>query len=104
MSILINKDMCKGCNKCVNICPGSLIKKDSIGKSYIKYPERCWGCSSCLKECEYSAIKFYLGADIGGAGTKIFVKDNKDLLEWFFEKEDGSIETIKIFKKEANNY
>ena len=70
MSIAIKKEKCAGCRKCTSVCPGSLIKTDEDGKAYIKYPRDCWGCASCLKECKFGAIEFYLGADIGGIGSK----------------------------------
>ena len=33
MSIQINKLKCVGCGKCVEACPGNLIKKDTDGKA-----------------------------------------------------------------------
>ena len=38
MSIIIDKDKCRKCGKCTEVCPGSLIKKDEDGKAFIKYP------------------------------------------------------------------
>ena len=35
MSIQINKLKCVGCGKCVEACPGNLIKKDTDGKAFI---------------------------------------------------------------------
>ena len=43
MSIRINKNKCVGCKRCLDVCPGSLIKTDETGKAYIKYPKDCWG-------------------------------------------------------------
>ena len=37
MSIQINKLKCVGCGKCVEACPGNLIKKDTDGKAFIKH-------------------------------------------------------------------
>lgn len=51
MSIQINKLKCVGCGKCVEACPGNLIKKDTDRKAFIKHVKDCWGCTSCLKEC-----------------------------------------------------
>ena len=70
MSIAINADLCKGCKACMAVCPGSLIKETTEGKAYMKYPKDCWGCASCVKECHFGAITFFLGADIGGMGSK----------------------------------
>lgn len=70
MSIVINKELCKNCGKCANVCPGSLIKRDEDGQIFMKYPKDCWGCSSCIKECAFDAISLYLGADIGGGKVR----------------------------------
>ena len=64
MSIQINKLKCVGCGKCVEACPGNLIKKDTDRKAFIKHVKDCWGCTSCLKECRFEAINFFLGADV----------------------------------------
>ena len=82
MSIQINKLKCVGCGKCVEACPGNLIKKDTDGKAFIKHVKDCWGCTSCLKECRFEAINFFLGADVGGKHS--FVQT-----EWKHQYMDG---------------
>ena len=104
MSIVINKELCKNCGKCANVCPGSLIKRDENGQIFMKYPKDCWGCASCIKECHFGAIGFFLGADIGGRGSVMTVKSGPDTLTWNIEKRDGQTEQIIINKKEANKY
>ena len=104
MSIAIDKVKCRGCGKCTEVCPGSLIKKDADGKAYIRYPRDCWGCCSCIKECHFDAIGLYLGADIGGMGSLMTVKSTPDTLTWDIKKRDGSKEEILINKKESNKY
>lgn len=104
MSILINKDLCRSCGKCKEVCPGNLIKLDENRKAYIKYPKDCWGCTACLKECQFSAIRFYLGADIGGMGSKLYTKKQGDIINWIIEKYDGTIQTVQVNSKEANKY
>ena len=84
MSIQINKLKCVGCGKCVEACPGNLIKKDTDGKAFIKHVKDCWGCTSCLKECRFEAINFFLGADVGGKGSTLFVQT-----EWKYQYMDG---------------
>ena len=56
MSIQINKLKCVGCGKCVEACPGNLIKKDTDGKAFIKHVKDCWGCTSCLKAVSYTHL------------------------------------------------
>ena len=104
MSIAIDKQKCIGCGRCRNVCPGSLIKLDSDNRAYIKYPKDCWGCTSCIKECPAYAISFYLGADIGGMGSKMTVSTQGDLLNWKIDKTDGTTEVITVNKKDSNKY
>ena len=88
----------------MDVCPGSLIKKDADGKAFIKYPRDCWGCCSCIKECKVDAIALYLGADMGGMGNKMSVASREQYLDWKIEKRDGSVETIVIDRKQSNQY
>ena len=104
MSISIDKLKCKGFTKCTAVCPGSLIELDENKKAYIRYPKDCWGCASCIKECAFGAIAFYLGADIGGMGSKMSVSTQGDLLNWQIEKTDGTTEVITVNKKDSNQY
>ena len=64
MSIRIQKSKCVGCGRCIEACPGNLIKKDKEGKAFIRQVRDCWGCTSCIKECSRDAIRFFLGADV----------------------------------------
>ena len=104
MSIVINKEKCACCGQCSIVCPGSLIKMGEDKKAYMKYPKDCWGCSSCIKECKFEAIALYLGADMGGMGSKMSVISKGDFINWNIDKTDGSRETIVINKKESNIY
>ena len=56
MSIKIDKNKCVGCSRCVEVCPGNLIKIDGEKKAFIKYERDCWGCTSCVKECPRGAV------------------------------------------------
>lgn len=104
MSIIINPEKCKGCGMCQKVCPGSLIKQTKDRKAYMKYPKDCWGCSSCIKECQFGAIALYLGADIGGMGSRMTVLSKEDKLYWNIEKRDGTTEQVVINKKDSNRY
>ena len=104
MSILIDKEKCIGCGKCCAVCPGTLIKKDQNGKAYIKYPKDCWGCTSCIKECPVHAVKFYLGADIGGKGSLVHTEKRDGLLCWMIEHPDKTVTEIDIDPNESNKY
>lgn len=104
MSIRIKEDACVGCKRCVEVCPGNLIKLGESGKAVIRCPMDCWGCTSCLKECRQNAIEFFLGADIGGRGSVLSYSEQGDLVTWNVTAPDGRVKTIKINKKESNKY
>ncbi len=104
MSIKINKDKCERCGKCVTVCPGSLIEKDSHGKAFMNYPKDCWGCTACLKECDHGAINYYLGADLGGQGARMYTKQKGDSLNWIVIKANGEEITLTTNSKESNKY
>ncbi|MCX8129324.1 MAG: ferredoxin family protein [Clostridia bacterium] len=104
MSIRIEKDKCVGCGRCSGVCPGSLISKDGEDKAYIRFPKDCWGCTACLKECRTGAIRYFLGADIGGKGSTLHIKREKDLLHWHIIRPGGEVEVITINQKESNKY
>lgn len=104
MSIAIHKEKCIGCKKCLTVCPGSLIKYDVNHKAFMKYEKDCWGCCSCIKECMAGAISFYLGADIGGRGSKLTIKTEGDIVHWSIEEMNQTIHTITINKKDSNKY
>ncbi|MBQ8509419.1 MAG: 4Fe-4S binding protein [Clostridia bacterium] len=104
MSIAIDREKCIGCGKCRDVCPGTLIKIDAVKKAYIKYPKDCWGCTSCVKECPVYAIRFYLGADMGGLGSRLHIEKADGLLHWIIEKPDGNVSEIVTNPKESNKY
>ncbi len=104
MSIQIDKNKCIKCGKCCRVCPGNLINKDDNNKAFIKYPQECWGCTACLKECSSGAIRYYLGADIGGKGGYLYTRNHKDFIDWYIVSSDSNKHHIKINKKESNKY
>ena len=104
MSIEIDKLKCIGCGKCRDVCPGTLIALDSDRRAYIKYPRDCWGCTSCIKECPVYAIRFFLGADMGGLGSRMHTEKDGDILRWVIEKPDGSTAVINVDTRESNKY
>lgn len=103
MSIRIDKDKCLKCGRCAAICPGGLIVLNEEKKAFIKYPKDCWGCAACLKECKEGAIRYFLGADIGGKGAYLYTRDEQDFLHWFIVK-DGSQQRMTLKKRESNKY
>lgn len=104
MSILIDYAKCTACGKCRQVCPGNLLTADGDGKSRIDNPKDCWGCTSCVKECGFAAIRYYLGADIGGRGGFLYTRQEGNLLHWIIVAPDGGERTITIDKRQANAY
>jgi adenylylsulfate reductase subunit B len=104
MSIKIKENKCVGCNKCVEVCPGSLIYKNEQNKAFIKHEKDCWGCTACLKECKFSAIEYYLGVDIGGNGAHLYVEENEDTLNWHIACKNENETVITTNRKESNKY
>jgi len=68
------------------------------------YPRDCWGCVSCVKECPADAIDFFLGADIGGDGSVMNVTAKGDISRWKVTRRDGSVVTIDVDRRNANQY
>lgn len=104
MSIGIDNNLCVGCKKCVDVCPGNLIYSDEGNKAYIKYPKDCWGCTACIKECNSKAIKYFLPKEVGGAGSFLYTKNNKDNIEWHIVDTEKKEKLIITYKNESNKY
>lgn len=104
MSISIDERKCTGCGKCREVCPGSLLYQTAAGKTQIRYPKDCWGCTSCVKECRFKAIKYYLGADIGGRGGFLYTRQDGRFLHWIIVAVDGREQMITIDRSQANAY
>lgn len=118
MSIHINQFKCVGCGQCVEVCPGNLIKMETIPqtpctqgepgklphKAIIRREKDCWGCTSCIKECKFGAIDFFLGSDIGGKGSTLSVEQKGDIRIWTVKDLSGNAQTIEININESNKY
>ncbi|WP_026486064.1 4Fe-4S dicluster domain-containing protein [Caldanaerobius polysaccharolyticus] len=101
MAIRIDRQLCNGCGKmqeplCVRICPGDLLYKDSGGKAAIRDIRDCWDCAACLKECPRQAIEMYLPAQIGGRGSTLKAKKDKEKIIWTLKTVEGTQEVIEI--------
>lgn len=61
MSVVIDKEYCKGCNLCIAVCkPGALSEGgERNAKSYLvpdHDPEKCVACGTCEITCPEMAI------------------------------------------------
>lgn len=105
MSIRIQDNKCIGCRRCIEVCPGNLIKWDAVeSHAYMRRPKDCWGCTSCIKECPVNAIAFFLGVDMGGNGTELTVSEKDGISIWNFTASDGSSRQLEVNKRDANKY
>ena len=62
-TIIVNENICKGCELCIVACPRGLIilAKDKINSkgyhpAHLTDPEQCTGCRSCAMMCPDVAI------------------------------------------------
>ncbi|MDD2387964.1 MAG: [Fe-Fe] hydrogenase large subunit C-terminal domain-containing protein [Bacteroidales bacterium] len=54
-AVRVNTDLCKGCTKCVKICPTEALR---VRESKICLGEtRCIDCGKCINVCPYNAIE-----------------------------------------------
>lgn len=101
MSVRIDRSLCNGCGelaeaRCSLVCPGDLLYKDSLNKCVIRDNRDCWDCAACIKECPKQAIEMYLPVQIGGRGSTLKAKTDKQHVVWKLTKPDGTEETFKI--------
>ena len=59
MAVIIDKNICKNCEKCVGLsyCPMGVYAKDQSGVVVIDN-EQCINCGLCVNICPAGAIKF----------------------------------------------
>jgi adenylylsulfate reductase subunit B len=55
MPPIFNKN-CIRCYKCVEICPGDILRESSDGP-VVAYPDECWHCGACMMDCPVDAIR-----------------------------------------------
>ena len=54
--VSVDKDKCKGCEECVEVCTAKVLEMQA-GKSVPVNDEKCLGCESCCEVCEEGAIR-----------------------------------------------
>lgn len=58
MPPIIDKQKCKKCGICVDICAQDVFYGSGEGDiPIVGYPEECWHCSACVIDCPAEAIR-----------------------------------------------
>ena len=53
LPVIIDADICIGCNTCVEACMNDILLPNSEkgGPPIVMYPDECWTCGCCAMEC-----------------------------------------------------
>lgn len=54
--LVINRDWCKGCAICVQLCPKEVLELDKAEKATVMRPDDCIVCKLCELRCPDLAI------------------------------------------------
>ncbi|MFX0101612.1 MAG: 4Fe-4S binding protein [Candidatus Hodarchaeota archaeon] len=85
----MDKDKCRNCGVCLNVCPNNVIKKGAPGAS-VKNPDNqitsgvvldadtCSYCGVCVYFCPFDALKLYID-DEEVPSEKLLLKEKKAL-------------------------
>lgn len=64
-AIVVDSEICKGCEICIPVCPENVIKmtpqvnRKGYHYAYMENPEACTGCTNCGIVCPDRAISVY---------------------------------------------
>lgn len=92
MPAFVIASKCKNNSKCVEICPGDVMRVDpETNRAYNMDPDMCWECASCLKACPEHAIEIRPYADISPLGSEIRVirNDKTNTIRWTIKYRDS---------------
>lgn len=56
-TLFYDRDSCKGCRSCVEVCPQGVWEMDKSQKAALAHKEKCTACRACLVQCEGGAIQ-----------------------------------------------
>jgi len=64
-SVVIHRELCKGCHLCLHACPVKILEADVLPNSSGSYPakfaqgDKCIACASCFEVCPDVCIEVY---------------------------------------------
>ena len=64
-AVVVDIEVCKGCNLCVVACPTQTlslhrnVNSKGYHHSYMENPDNCTGCTNCAAVCPDSCISVY---------------------------------------------
>jgi len=53
--VMKNKDACRLCGTCMEVCPNEAIK---VGDEWVVDYSKCDGCERCVRNCPYEALEW----------------------------------------------
>ena len=56
MAVIISKEKCTGCGKCVSVCPVDAISM--VNDKAVVDDSACADCGACVPACSHGAISF----------------------------------------------
>ena len=80
-----------------------LKKRRGRQGTYSKY-QRLLGLYRLLKRMSHGSNSYFLGADMGGMGSMLSVKEKGDVRIWRVDSPNGETKTIEINMKDSNKY
>ena len=57
--MLIDQDICIGCESCVPYCPVEAITRDETSGTVVLDQEECIACEECVSACPYGGASWY---------------------------------------------
>ncbi|MDQ7092333.1 mercury methylation ferredoxin HgcB [Desulfosporosinus sp. PR] len=68
-TLTMKKDRCRGCGKCLEVCPHNVFAM-SNNKSFIIHKDNCIECGACVKNCPFEALEVTPGVGCAAAIIK----------------------------------
>ncbi len=94
MPTFVYSSQCKGCGKCVDICPAdNMHYNPKVRRAYNADPVSCAECMNCVKYCPEHAVDVRTYSDFAPLGARVgVVRDTKkNIIYWRVVFRDGTV-------------